>query len=62
MTIKNIRDCIEDGDYFGRTKEEIENKIEEIKDWLSLINTASEKEYRDKLNELKFFLQEEKNR
>ena len=39
------------------------NKINNIKDWLSFNeNTATEKEYRDKLNELKFFLHEEKNR
>ena len=63
LTLNNIIDCIENGDYFGRTKEEIMNKIQEIKDWLSFNeNTATEKEYRDKLNELKFFLHEEKNR
>ena len=61
MTIKNIKDCIKDEDYLGRTKEEMENKIEEIENWLSDNQYASEKEYRDKLSELKFFLQEEKN-
>ena len=62
LTIKNIKDCIKDEDYLGRTKEEMENKIEEIENWLSDNQYASEKEYRDKLSELKYFLQEEKNR
>ena len=56
MTIENIRNCMEGGDYFGKSKEELENKIEEIQIWLDSNNYASDQEYKNKINELRFFL------
>ena len=35
MTIENIRNCMEGGDYFGKSKEELENKIKEIENWIN---------------------------
>ena len=61
MTIENIRNCMEGGDYFGKSKEELENKIEEIQNWLDSNNYASDQEYKNKINELRFFLTQGNN-
>ena len=54
MTIENIRNCMESGDYFGKSKEDLENKIKEIEN--NSNHDASEQEYKNKINELRFFL------
>ena len=61
MTIENIRNCMEGGDYFGKSKEELENKIEEIQIWLDSNNYASDQDYKNKINELRFFLTQGNN-
>ena len=44
MAIENIRNCMESGDYFGKSKEDLEKEIKEIENWINSNHDARKQE------------------